>query len=301
MSPRAQITLFMGIIVGVGLPMSLLMGRMGGPDGSQGSAFILAGMWLPGLAAMATRLVAARSLRGMGWGPGPGRYYLLAYLLPLIYGGAPFVIAVASGNGRWNPDAWARIAADHGVPASAALGLVALLSVDVLGNLAGGLGEEIGWRGFLVPVLARSLGFWGVAAASWVIWLVFHLPVILALGYRPAGTPLWMSLLAFGAMLAPVSVMMAWLRLKSGSLWPAALAHAAHNAFILDLFGPGVMPGPLTPWLVAEFGAITPVAALVVVGATLLTAGGVPRSGPVVSGREEDARAIRRARGPGRR
>lgn len=273
MGPRGQILLFLAIIVGVGGPMSALMAQMGGLKGPAGAIFILGGMWLPGLAALATRLIATRSLRGMGWGAGPVGYYGLAYLLPLLYGGAPFVIAVASGNGAWNPGAWARIAADHGLPASATLGLAALFSVNVLGNLAGGLGEEIGWRGFLVPVLAKSFGFWGVAAISWAIWFGFHLPVILADGYRPAGTPLWPSLLAFGAMLAPVSAMMAWLRLRSGSLWPAAFAHAAHNAFILDLFGPGVTPGRLTPWLVAEFGAITPVAALVVVGLVLWTTG----------------------------
>jgi membrane protease YdiL (CAAX protease family) len=273
MGLRGQILLFLAIIAGVGGPMSAVMAQMGGLKGPAGPIFILGGMWLPGLAALATRLIATRSLRGMGWGAGPRRYYLPAYLLPLIYGGAPFVIAAAGGNGAWNPGAWAGIAAAHGLPASETLGLAVLLSVNVLGNLAGAVGEEIGWRGFLVPALAKSFGFWGVAAISWAIWYGFHLPVILAGGYRPADTPLWMSLLAFGAMLAPVSAMMAWLRLKSGSLWPAALAHAAHNAFILDLFGPAMIPGRLTPWLVAEFGAITPVAALAVVGLLLWTAG----------------------------
>ena len=276
MTPPRQILLFLAIIVGVGPPMSWLMVRLGGLAGPYADAFVLGGMWLPGLSAMATRLIAVRSLAGLSWRLGAARYFGLAYLLPLIYGGAPFVIAVAGGHGRWTTAGWAQAAASHGLSPDAMVGLAALLTVDVVGNLAGSLGEEIGWRGFLVPALSRSLGFWGVATVSWLIWFAFHLPILLTTGYRPAETPLWMSLLAFAAMLFPVSVILAWLRLRSASLWPAALAHAAHNAFILDLFGPAVVPTPATPWLVAEFGAITPLAAFAVM-VLLLRLGGVPR------------------------
>src|SRR5690606_10039592 len=43
-------------------------------------------------------------------------------------------------------------------------------------------GEELGWRGFLVPAL-RPLGTWPALLISGAIWGLWHAPVIL-LGYN---------------------------------------------------------------------------------------------------------------------
>ena len=49
-------------------------------------------------------------------------------------------------------------------------------------------GEEIGWRGFLVPELAKVLPFTGVALVSGLIWASWHYPIT-AVVYRDAGLP----------------------------------------------------------------------------------------------------------------
>jgi uncharacterized protein len=51
-----------------------------------------------------------------------------------------------------------------------------------------------------------------------------------------------------------MAVILAWLRLRSGSLWPAALYHAVHNLVIQRVFdGSTINTGP-TKWLTTEFG-----------------------------------------------
>lgn len=95
-------------------------------------------------------------------------------------------------------------------------------------NMVPALGEEIGWRGWLVPRLEP----WGKTATvlvSGVIWGLWHAPLIL-LGYNYPGVPGWLSLLAMSGMTISFGAVFAWLRLASGSVWPAALAHGSFNA-----------------------------------------------------------------------
>jgi membrane protease YdiL (CAAX protease family) len=47
---------------------------------------------------------------------------------------------------------------------------------------------------------------------------------------------------------------MGWLRLKSGSIWPTALAHAAHNSVVQLFFDHITATRTWTPYLIGEFG-----------------------------------------------
>lgn len=95
-------------------------------------------------------------------------------------------------------------------------------------NMFPALGEEIGWRGWLVSRLEP----WGKTATvlvSGVVWGLWHAPLIL-LGYNYPGVPGWLGLLAMMGMTISFGALFAWLRLASGSVWPAALAHGSLNA-----------------------------------------------------------------------
>ena len=50
------------------------------------------------------------------------------------------------------------------------------------------------------------------------------------------------------------AIVMGWLRLKSGSVWPSALLHATHNAIIQSFFDHITAPRAHTAWLSGEFG-----------------------------------------------
>ena len=109
--------------------------------------------------------------------------------------------------------------------------LVAAQFVNVLigavVNLLPALGEELGWRGWLLPRLLR----FGVVPAillSGVIWGLWHAPLIL-LGYN-YGDVGWLGVVMMIGMCTVIGAIFGWLRIRSNSVWPAALAHGAFNA-----------------------------------------------------------------------
>lgn len=110
--------------------------------------------------------------------------------------------------------------------------LVALQFVNIiLGafiNLIPALGEELGWRGWLLPKLMK-LGTVPALLISGVIWGLWHAPLIL-LGYNYSNAPGWLGLTMMVGMCIVVGAVFGWLRLRSESVWPAALAHGAFNA-----------------------------------------------------------------------
>jgi uncharacterized protein len=90
------------------------------------------------------------------------------------------------------------------------------------------LGEEIGWRGYMLP---RSLGRGVVPAMLLVGFLhgVWHLPLMLTTDfYHNSGNPLLVVPL-FLVTLTLAGVFYGFLRLWTGSVWPVAVAHAVVN------------------------------------------------------------------------
>ncbi|MDO5728089.1 MAG: type II CAAX endopeptidase family protein [Actinomycetaceae bacterium] len=96
-------------------------------------------------------------------------------------------------------------------------------------NVIPALGEEIGWRGWLLPRLLNHFGAWSAIGISGVMWGIWHAPVIL-LGYNYPDTPGWLALIAMTIMCTIIGGIIGWLRLRGGSVWPAAIAHSTLNA-----------------------------------------------------------------------
>ena len=128
-------------------------------------------------------------------------------------------------------------------------------------SLARALGEEIGWRGFLVPELFKHMGFTGTALLSGVVWSCWHYPILIWGDYN-SGTPTWYGLTCFTVMVVAISFVFAWMRLKSGSLWTGAILHASHNLYIQGIFTPLTRNTGKTAWFIDEFGAVLPVVAV---------------------------------------
>ncbi|GAB3192534.1 lysostaphin resistance A-like protein [Nesterenkonia suensis] len=114
------------------------------------------------------------------------------------------------------------------IEALAALQVFNVLIAALIINLLPALGEEIGWRGWMLPRLMR-FGPWGAIGISGVIWGLWHAPLIL-LGYNYPDAPGWLGLAAMVGLCTVMGGIFGWLRLRSGSVWPTALAHSTFNA-----------------------------------------------------------------------
>jgi membrane protease YdiL (CAAX protease family) len=123
------------------------------------------------------------------------------------------------------------------------------------------LGEEIGWRGYLLPRLQLVLSPRRAAGTAGLIHGLFHLPAILltttydSVGSRYEVAPVVVATITFAG------IFYAWLRNRSGSIWPVAIAHnAANTAF--DLGAAAAVTGtPVTlAYIAGESGIATLVA-----------------------------------------
>jgi membrane protease YdiL (CAAX protease family) len=251
---RARILTFLLLTIGLSAVMQTITLTQGMTWGRA-----VAGMWCPGLAALLTALVCRRPLAEFGWRWGPTRYEAAGYLLPLGYVGASFALMWLTGLAGYHPRLAREITGAlhlQGVPdwVPLAIGFVVTATlITAVGSFAA-LGEEIGWRGFLVPELSKRLGFTRTALLSGAIWVAWHLPLVVS-GLRSGTPPLWYGLGCFTLNLGALSFALTWLRLKSGSLWPAVLLHAAHNAWLQQYFTACTADTGPTSYFIGEAGA----------------------------------------------
>ncbi|RJL35432.1 CPBP family intramembrane glutamic endopeptidase [Bailinhaonella thermotolerans] len=131
--------------------------------------------------------------------------------------------------------------------------LASIVLLEPLILLLPALGEEIGWRGWLVPRL-RPYGLWPALALSGVIWGAWHAPHTL-LGYNYPHLGAWAALMTIG-LSTLYGVVLAWLRLRSGSVWPAAVSHAAFNSTATVVVLVGDARTPYDPALASITGLI---------------------------------------------
>ncbi|WP_374619103.1 type II CAAX prenyl endopeptidase Rce1 family protein [Devosia sp.] len=107
----------------------------------------------------------------------------------------------------------------------------ALLLMALLWPLMAALGEEIGWRGLLLPRLAARLGLLPAALVIGLIWGVWHLPADFV-GLKGYGDWFWLAFLVNGPyVLTAHSIIMTWLwKRTGGSLLAAVLYHFSVTA-----------------------------------------------------------------------
>jgi membrane protease YdiL (CAAX protease family) len=227
-----------------------------------GMGFYVRGlMWCPALAAFATMLLNRRRLSELGWN-WMGKYQWQSWWVPLLYTAIAYAIVWTSGLGGFgNPDFAKQFTQSMNLRApawvSVAIGVVLMCVFGLLGSLTSALGEEIGWRGFLVPELARTTSFTTTALISGIVWALWHYPVLIWGDYN-AGTATWYALICFTVLVISASFIFAWMRLKSGSLWTGAMLHASHNLFVQAIFTPLTRDTGKTAWYIDEFGAVLP-------------------------------------------
>jgi membrane protease YdiL (CAAX protease family) len=236
-------------------------------DLEAGGGWVLGLMWMPATAAIITALIFQRNLKGFGWGPGKIKYLIYGYVIPLLYTTAAYAIIWITGLGKFN--------GGDGFIST----LLSGATLGVLQTMLLALGEEIGWRGFMTPQLAKLTSFNKTALIGGVIWGLWHVPIIIFGGYNN-GAPVWYSILAFFVLIISMNFVFTWLRLASGSIWPTVIMHGAHNTFIQSIYEPVTENTGSTQYFSDEFGAV-----LAVIG--VITAVVVSRFAPHTEGDQE--------------
>jgi membrane protease YdiL (CAAX protease family) len=221
--------------------------------------YVTGSMWSPALAAFLTKAIFRESIRELPWKWGANKYVWLGYLIPIAYALPVYLVVWCGGLGGFADAGFIRQIAGQFGWSNFSPGLTLTLFVlftgtlGLVGKTSRALGEEIGWRGFLVPELAKVVSFPAVGVISGLMWAAYHFPALLFADYN-AGTPAWFGLTCFTLMVVADSFVLAWLTLRSGSLWPAAIFHGSHNLFIQSILTPLTKDNGRTNYIIDEFG-----------------------------------------------
>jgi len=213
-------------------------------------------MWSVGISGILACLILRRPLTSIGWA-WRAKYQWAAYLTPLAYALVSFGIAAAFGLIAYDPttsQAYAENLGLHGLPNWQASLVFAVVcgTTFVPASIIAGLGEEIGWRGFLVPQLMTLLPFTATCLVTGILWGLWHFPLIF-LGNYATGGPGVVDAILFLLSTTFISVPLIYLRLRANSVWPAALLHGTHNLFMRTIFGHMIVGGTSSK-VVGEMG-----------------------------------------------
>jgi CAAX protease family protein len=153
----------------------------------------------------------------VGFGPPSWLALLVAVLGPVVIIGLSFGIAAALGIVSFT-------APDGSIGWQVLDLLVGLLLFGVVL-----LGEEIGWRGFLLLRFAAVMSGRRAVLATGACQAAFHLPLLtLTTTYQSVGNR-WIVVPMVMVTLTLAGVWYGWLRLWSGSIWPVSFAHSSFN------------------------------------------------------------------------
>ena len=201
-------------------------------------------MWCPGAAAVATCFLFGLSPQTLFGKNHPTlRALVSSYLLPFAYAIPVYIVAWSWTEHAFAPQTFEQaIAGSYKLAAwpwlgTWGVGVPLLLTVGALSGLTWALGEELGWRGFVVPRLMPRFGFAGTSVAIGLFWAAWHFPNLIWGDYNAGTNPVFAAS-CFTITCVAMSFVMTWLRIATQSVWPCAVLHASHNLLIQAILDP---------------------------------------------------------------
>jgi membrane protease YdiL (CAAX protease family) len=178
----------------------------------------------PAIAAVVVRRwVTGEGFRDAGLAPrarAAGFYYLCAWIGPVLVLAA--TVGLATVLGLYEPDFSSLPQLIPGMRQPMAV--LPLLLVPVV-MVPAFWGEEFGWRSYLQQRVSRRPV--QAAVITGIIWSVWHYPLVFT-DYGAYSSPL-LGIVTWTLTIVPQAIILAWLFLRSGSVWVPCLAHAGNN------------------------------------------------------------------------
>ncbi len=256
-----------GLFLILTLALTSVFGGLMAYQGSTPTLLVTGVMWSPGLAAIFACLILKRSIASLPWRWGQWKWNWYAWALPIVYGliiYLPIWIFGLGGSRFGNSETladWSNQLLGGNEPkliAAIVFGIM-LATVGMVGAASRALGEEIGWRGFMIWEMRKVLPFWAIGLLSGIIWAMWHWPAILFTDYNAGEGNFVLQMFIFTMAIVPQGIVYAYFAFGSKSLWPAVILHASHNLFIQRIFTPLTIRGEDTHFYIDEFGIIMPI------------------------------------------
>lgn len=211
-------------------------------------ALLSVSMFCPLVAVLAVKRIVLHQPTGIGWKVrGKRRYWLAAWFGPAVFTvlAALLYFAVFSSrldlSGSWLVTAYGgemdaeTLRSQLGVSNLSYMletGLFAITLAPPI-NMLFAVGEEAGWRGYMMPQLKERFGLLNGRLLGGIIWGVWHWPIMLLTGYEYGtnylGAPV-LGLVVWCVVCFALNTLLDWLYEKTGCIWVSAIAHGAFNA-----------------------------------------------------------------------
>lgn len=283
------IGLFVAVAMGVAFALDAVCAATGGLGTLQGKSLLSIRMFSPALASW----VVCRFVTGAPWldavglrrgSPRAGNRKriltstLMGVLVVMAITAAYLALAITVG--WFHPD-WAMteqmeklaaLGSSKPLPPAHIFFILMVVQCLVAGctiNAIVALGEETGWRGWLLSALS-PLGTTRAVVFTGAVWGLWHAPLI-AMGYEyEHQIPAALGIVLFTMFCMAFGTLLAWLRARSGSIWPAAITHGTLNAFATL---PPILVAPEDSWdlVTSSIAGVPAVLMIMAIAAVLLS------------------------------
>lgn len=198
--------------------------------------FVGLGMLMPFIAHILTRMITKEGfamtgkdslMLGISFKDKKWKYYLFAIFVPWLYFEVMHILALALVPESFDTN----VANDIGLNNDIAFAypFIVIINTTIISFPA--LGEEGGWRGYMMPKLMKIMSMPKALIAGGIIWGLWHAPITCIghnFGTDYPGFP-YVGILLMCCDCILMGIMLTYITIKSQSIWPAAFMHAVNN------------------------------------------------------------------------
>lgn len=242
---RKRIFIFLGLVFIISWGIASIIPLSKNEYGSSFSVIVLSIMMIiPALSSLLTRFITKEGFKNLYLKPRFKtniKYYLMAYFLTSVFIILGFTIYfmifpnMIDTNFTVLKDTLENqgVSVDN-IKAIVMINLLQGIFIGPIINIIFTLGEELGWRGYLLQKLSKEFSLQKSIIISGIIWGIWHAPII-AMGHN-YGTRYWgypfMGILAMIIFCIVIGTYLSYLVVKTKSVIPCAIVHSAINGFV---------------------------------------------------------------------